>query len=102
MTNGFVSRTQCLEHTDHIGTFKDDNQKDAVLHMVSQAQMIQSNTLEGKFLYDLLHKGYKSVSLSDFEDIRKLPFHDAITNKLVTIYLQRTANYGDSDVSITL
>lgn len=81
---------------------KDNNQEDSVRLRISQAQQLGKNTFETKFLKPLLDNHNIKVKLSSFGDIKKLPFHDCISEKEVNMYLQLTANFQDSQTSITI
>lgn len=82
--------------------YKDNNQEDSVRLRISQAQQLGKNTFESKFLKPLLDNHNIKVKLSSFGDIKKLPFHDCISEKEVNMYLQLTANFQDSQTSLTI
>lgn len=82
--------------------YKDNNQEDSVRLRISQAQQLGENTFESKFLKTLLDNHNIKVKLSSFGDIKKLPFHDCISEKEVNMYLQLTANFQDSQTSLTI
>lgn len=82
--------------------YKDNNQEDSVRLRISQAQQLGENTFESKFLKPLLDNHNIKVKLSSFGDIKKLPFHDCISEKEVNMYLQLTANFQDSQTSLTI
>lgn len=82
--------------------YKDKDQEDNVMLRISQAQELGKNNFETKFLRPLLKKQHINVTLSAFRDISRLPFHDSISNKKITMYLQLTKTHGDSQTSVTL
>ena len=82
--------------------YKDNNQEDSVRLRISQAQQLGRNTFESKFLKPLLDNHNIKVKLSSFGDIKKLPFHDCISEKEVNMYLQLTSNFQDSQTSLTI
>ena len=69
---------------------------------ISQAQQLGKETFETKFLKPLLENHYMKVKMSDLGDIRKLPFHENIYNKEITMYLQLTDKFSDSHTAVTL
>lgn len=81
---------------------KDEGQEIGVKHRISQAQQLGKDCFETKFLKSLMEKRQIKVRLSDFADIQRLPFHDSIKEKEITMYLQLTPNHGDSSTSVTL
>ena len=81
---------------------KDKDQEDNVRLRISQAQQLGRDTFETKFLKPLLDKKNINVKLSAFGDIQKLPFHDSICNKEITMYLQLTDQPTDSQASVTI
>lgn len=82
--------------------FKDNDQETGILHRISELQQIGEDSFETKFLKPLL-KGHKiQVRLSSFRDIQNLPIHDNIYNKEITMYLQLTKDYNDSQTTITI
>jgi hypothetical protein len=81
---------------------RDQDQEDSVMLRISQAQQLGKETFETKFLKPLLNKHNIKVKLSSFGDIQKLPFHDYICDKDVTMYLQLTGKPTESQVFVTL
>ena len=81
---------------------KDKDQEDNVRLRISQTQQLGRDTFETKFLKPLLDKKNINVKLSAFGDIQKLPFHDSICNKEITMYLQLTDQPTDSQASVTI
>lgn len=82
--------------------YKDKDQEDNVMHRISQAQELEKETFETKFLKPLLDEQNIKVKLSSFEDIKKLPFHDSICNKEITMYLHLTTQYSDAKTKVNL
>lgn len=82
--------------------YKDKNQENSVMLRISQAQQLGNDSFEAKFLRPLLKKHHVEFKLSAFKDIQKLPFHDSISNKEITMYLQLTRSHGDSQTSVIL
>ena len=82
--------------------YKDKDQEDNVRLRISEAQQLEKETFETKFLKPLLDKNNIKVKLSSFGDIQKLPFHDCISEKEVCMYLQLTENPSDSQTSVTI
>lgn len=82
--------------------YKDKNQEDSVMLRISQAQELEEETFETKFLIPLLEKQNLKVELSSFDDIQELPFHDSICDKEITMYLHLTALHSDSGTKANL
>lgn len=82
--------------------YKDKDQEDNVMLRISQAQELEEETFETKFLKPLLDERNIKVKLSSFGDIKKLPYHDSICNKEITMYLHLTAQYSDSKTKVNL
>lgn len=82
--------------------YKDKDQEDNVMLRISQAQELEKETFETKFLKPLLDERNIKVKLSSFDDIKELPFHDSICNKEIAMYLQLTAEYSNSKTKVDL
>ena len=82
--------------------YKDEYQEANVMLRISQAQELEEETFETKFLKPLLDEQNIKVKLSSFDDIKKLPFHDSICNKEIAMYLQLTAQYSDLKTKVDL
>lgn len=82
--------------------YKNKDQEENVLQRISQAQELENDTFETKFLKPLLNKHHIKVKLSSFVDIQKLPFHDSICDKEISMYLQLTAQHSDSKAQVNL
>lgn len=89
----FIAACKCFENED---------QKDSVMQRISKAQLIEEPSFEKNFLKQLLKNHYIKVKLSNFEDIKKLPFHEHICDKEVIMYLQLTDNYSDDQAKVSL
>ncbi len=82
--------------------YKDEDQEANVMLRISQAQELETETFETKFLKPLLDEQNIKVKLSSFDDIEGLPFHDSICNKEIAMYLQLTAQYSNSKTKVNL
>lgn len=78
-----------------------DSLEDVMLR-ISQAQQLGRETFETKFLKPLMEEHCVRVQMSDFGDIKRLPFHEDICAKEITMYLQLTDNPSESHTSVTL
>lgn len=82
--------------------YKDEEQELSVKLRISEAQQLEEESFETKFLKPLLDNNNIKVKLSSFYDIQNLPFHDCICEKEVNMYLQMTQNHSDSSTSINI
>lgn len=79
-----------------------ENRRDDVMLRISQAQQLGKDTFETKFLRPLLKSHFMKVKMSDFGDIKKLPFHEIIKDKEITMYFQLTETPLDSQTEVSL
>lgn len=93
LTVHFITACRCCKSKD---------QEDNIMLRISEAQQLGKNNFETKFLKPLMKNHRISVQMSLFGDIRRLPFHESLSDKEVTMYLQLTDTPNDSQTSVIL
>lgn len=73
-----------------------------IMLRIAQSLQLGEDSFETKFLKPLLQNHTIKVKLSEFQDIKQLPFNDFISEKEIIMYLQLTNNVEDSQTSVSL